>query len=97
MQMLIECRAFETIVGDMVAKLQHDVGATLQRVTTSGKMVAGGVFADGRGIFLLMNITEPSDLFDLLGVEIYDSCRIDIHPIISFEKLGEFFAKIGTK
>ncbi len=93
MQFLIIVRPFETIVGPLAPALQKEVGLAIQRVVASGKMAHGGVIVDGRGCYMVLNINDTSELFDLFGASVYDSCSIEIHPLTTFEKLGELFAK----
>jgi len=92
MRILITFEVFETVKGDDdVRLLRKVVGKQIQQVQNSGKLVEGGIFGDRRGGFLLLDIDEASDLYELLGGALLDNCRVESHPVLSFNELGEFF------
>ena len=92
MRILITFEVFETVKGDEdVRLLREGVGKQIQQVQNSGKLVEGGMFGDRRGGFLLLDIDKASDLYELLGGAIFDTCRVESHPVLSFKELGEFF------
>jgi len=65
------------------------LGCQLQEVMQSGKVSASGVFADARGAFFVLEVDSADELFDLFA-PLIDSLRIETHPLITVEKLGEF-------
>ena len=64
MQVFVKWEAFETITGDdEVQRLRAAVGKQVQHILKSGKSSAGGVFADGRaGFFVLEDFRPGLDL-----------------------------------
>jgi hypothetical protein len=94
MRFLVKFEVFETVIGDANVKhVREAAGRQIQQAQNSGKLIEGGMFGDKRGGFLLLDIDNSSDLYELLGGAILDNCHIESHPILSFEELGEFFKK----
>jgi hypothetical protein len=93
MQFLVIAQVRDSIVGEGVARLRKDVGAAVQRIAGSGKMVAGGNMGGKRALFFLLEVETSQEILSLLGGEIIDNANCDIYPIVSFEDLGKFFAE----
>lgn len=94
MKLFVRFGVFDTITRDAdVSHLRQVFGEQVQRIIASGKMEAGGIFADARAGYLILNIDSPEELMDLLGGAMIDHCRVETHPLMSFEKLAEFFQK----
>ncbi len=92
MRFLVKFEVFETITNDAdVKRLREAAGRQIQHVQSSGKFVEGGMFGDKRGGFFVLDLDKSSDLYDLLGGALLDNCRVESHPVLSFEELGEFF------
>lgn len=92
MKILITFAVFETVTDDDdVRLLRERLGKQIQQVQNSGKLVEGGIFGARRGGFLLLDIDKASDLYELLGGALFDSCRVESHPVLSFKELGDFF------
>jgi hypothetical protein len=60
-------------------------------------MKAGGILGGKRSPFMLLELEKATDILELLGGEIIDSMSVQVYPIISFEELGEFFAKDAAR
>ena len=98
MKYFIRFDVFKTITNDAeVKQVREGVGKQIQHVQNSGKLVAGGIFANKRGGFMLLNIDKPFDIYELLGGAILDKCDVEGHVVLSFEELGEFFRKYPIK
>ncbi len=94
MRIFVKFEVFESVTGeDEVKLLREALGRQIQKAQNSGKLVEGGMFGDKRGGFLVLDIDKSSDLYELLGGAILDSCHVESHPVLSFEELGEFFEK----
>lgn len=94
MKVMVLFSAYESIVGVReVAHLRKCVGECVRRVSASGKMESGGVFADRRGGYMILNVKEPDEFLDLFRGDLLDNMKIEIHPIYTFEALGAFFDK----
>ena len=94
MRFLLTFKVFDSIFRDEdVASIRQAVGAQLGKVHQSGKLVEGGMLADRRGGFFLVDVSESSEIYELLGGVIYDHCDVEVTPVISFEALADFFEK----
>lgn len=90
---LVTTEAYDSIVGDKVMDLCKHVEIAVKRVQASGKMKAGGILGGILGAFMLLEMTESKEIFELLGGDIIDRMHVQVDPIIDFKDLGEFFAK----
>jgi muconolactone delta-isomerase len=91
MLFLVLAEARDTLVGDAVPKLRADVGKAIQRIQASGKLKAGGIMGGRRKGFFLLEADSTKEILELLGSEIIDNMNADVHPVVSFEDLAEFF------
>jgi len=93
MRLLITLKNFETIIKpDDVKRLREMIGKKMQEIQDSGKLIESGVFADDRGAFLLVDVESASELTQLL-FPLHDVCRIETHPVYSFEELSKLFSQ----
>ncbi len=91
MRFIVNFELFENITSqEDVAHARQIAGKQLQHIQSSGKLVEGGMFGDKRGGFFILDLDKAADLYDLLG-SMMDMCRIQCHPVLSFQELGEFF------
>jgi hypothetical protein len=95
MRFHVRFEVFETMTAPAdIARVRQGVGEAVSRIVASGKLELGGALAAKRsGFFVVKDIDDPAQLFDLLGGEILDSCHVEALPILSFEQLGEVFRK----
>jgi hypothetical protein len=97
MLFLVITETRDSIVGERVPQLRADVEKAVKRVTASGKMQAGGILGGRRGAFMLLEMETAKDTLELLGGEILDNMKVELYPIISFQEIGEFFAKDAAR
>ena len=94
MKIMVLFTAFEAIIGsEAVAHLRKQVGEAMKRIGESGKLESGGIFADRRGGYMILNISEAEEMNELFKGDILDNFRIESHPLFTFDRLKEFFAK----
>ena len=93
MQIFVSFEVFDTIIGEAVPRLRQEVGERMQRIMSSGKVVASGIFVEKRGGFCVLEVESAEELMDLLNPTMVDNFHMTAHPLISVEKLGEFFQK----
>ena len=93
MQFLVIAEARDSIVGGAVKQLRADVATAIQRITASGKLLAGGILGGRRMAFLLLELDSTDELLELLGSELIDNMQCDVYPVVSFERIGQFFMK----
>jgi hypothetical protein len=83
----------DSIVLDDDKRLREVLGPQMQQIMESGKVEASGLLTGKRGAFFLLNIDEPAELWELLGPEVYSTCKIEAQPVTPMEKAGELFQK----
>jgi hypothetical protein len=83
----------DAIVLDDDKRLREVLGPQIQKVMESGKVQESGFLTGKRGGFFLLNIDDPADLYELLGPEIYSTCRVEAQPVTPIEKGGELFQR----
>jgi hypothetical protein len=88
--MFVKLKVFETVLGNAARK---PVGSRIKSILESGKVKASGVFCDSREGFFIVDVNSGEELQNLLGGGILDYARVESHPIMSFEKLAEFFER----
>ncbi|HSF49901.1 MAG TPA: hypothetical protein VLA74_03995 [Nitrososphaeraceae archaeon] len=94
MKFLVTTEVFETIHKEEDLKRQSElISAEIKKIMNSGKLVTGGQFADRRGHFFVIDVATEVELLELLGRNILDSCKVENHPIVSFEDFFAFFQR----
>lgn len=97
MRFLVTAKAFDTITReDEVLRIRQVFGEKVRQICTSGNMIEGGVFVDARGCFFLLDVDTATKLYELLS-PLHDFCKIEIHPIDTFEFLEKLFKKLTPK
>jgi hypothetical protein len=97
MKFLVTFEVFDTIVGDGVRPLRAAFGKQLDYVIKSGKMITGGMLADRRGGFFILEAETGFELQSLFGEGMLDHCHVECHAIYEFEELMEFFKKSAAE
>ena len=97
MLFLVMCEARDTLVGDAVPRLRAEVATAIKRIKGSGKLRNGGVLSGQRRPFFLLEVDSAAEILELLGGEIIDNMRTEVHPVASLDELGEFFAQHPPK
>ena len=93
MQVFVKFEVQETITDrGKVMEVRQDSARGMQQVFESGKVVANGMFADARGGFFVLEVDSAEELFDMFASGL-DYLRIETHPLMSVEKLQEFFER----
>ncbi len=80
-----------TIAAD-IGRIRAKFGEKMQEMQRAGTLETGGIFADSRQGFVVLNVASEDEVFMLLG-EIADFCVMETHPLVSFETLGRYFAE----
>ena len=70
----------------------------IRKLEKSGKLLEGGLLADDRGGYLLMEAATPSE-HETLMESIFDSSRytVESHPILPFRNLTKLVGKIEAE
>ena len=93
MQFHVTIRVYDAVVLEQDRTLRQVLGPRLRHVMESGKVQAGGLLADRRGAFFLLDIDAPEEFYDLFGPEVYGTCAIEAQPVVPVEKAGELFQR----
>jgi hypothetical protein len=94
MKFLVTTEVFETIHKEEDLRRQTELIKTqIKTIMNSGKFLTGGQLADKRGHFFVIDVANELELLELLGRNILDSCKVESHPIVSFEDLLGFFER----
>ncbi len=73
-----------------IGRIRAKFGEKLQAIQQVGQLETGGVFADNRQGFLVLNVASEDEAFMALG-ELDDFLVMETHPLIPFETLGRYF------
>ena len=69
------------------------LGPQIQKIMESGKVREAGLLLGKRGGFFLVDVDNPEELFTLFGPELYDTSRVEAHPVMSMEAAGQMFGR----
>jgi hypothetical protein len=93
MKFLVTTEVFETIHKEDLRRQSELITSEIKKIINSGKLVDGGQFADRHDHFFVIDVATEIELLELLGRNILDSCKVENHPIVSFEDLFAFFKR----
>ena len=94
MKFLVTTEVFETIHKEEDLRRQTELIKTqIKTIMNSEKLITGGQLADKRGHFFVIDVANELELLESLGRNILDSCKVESHPIVSFEDLFGFFER----
>ena len=97
MRLFVRFEAFEALTRpEDVARLREVVGRQLEAVQASGRLQASGMFADGRGGFLVLEAADAEEVFRLLGSALLDHCRVETRPLLSLASFGELLQRASA-
>ena len=98
MRILVQCEAFESLVGaEAVADLREIAGRQINKLNESGKLELGWVLGDARAPQFIVNVDSSAELHALLGGAIMDRFKVQTHPIVTFEELARLFEDEAKK
>lgn len=92
-QYFVRVQMFDSISTEADKAARPTIGAALQRIAQSGMMQAGGVLPSNRGGFFVLEVEELSQLYDLLGPEIYATFNTEVQPVLPLDQVGGLFQK----
>jgi hypothetical protein len=90
MRMLLVCRPYSTIVGDLVDTARERAGRQIQGILGSGKVLESGTLGPARGFWFLIEAASATELHALLG-PLPDYCAIEAYPSAPLEDLVRLF------
>ena len=80
-----------------VLAVRHAIGRQIAKISASGKMIDGGIYADARGGFFILDIDSPVEIMQLMAPAAHDYCSITCHPLATFEELGQVFEMLARE
>jgi hypothetical protein len=84
----------ENIVWPEAKTVRNELlGPQIQKIMESGKVREAGLLLGKRGGFFLVDVDNLDELFTLFGPELYDTSRVEAHPVISMEAAGQMFGR----
>jgi len=98
MKFHVKFEVFESLIKDNdVTKVSERAGKTIGQMQSSGKLIDGGMFTDGRSGYLLLEINQSKELMELLAPFV-NSINIESHPVYSMDELKASFEThpVGT-
>ena len=97
MRFFVKAEVFESIMrDDDISRTRHAFAKKVKQIRESGKLLEGGVLADGRGGVFIVNVDSERELMGMLAPEIVDHCHVETRPLASFDDLLELFKRQGA-
>jgi hypothetical protein len=92
MKFLVIWKVFETITQEQAKPLRGGFDQGFGQVLESPKVKDVGGFDDERGLYMILDdVNADGEITEILGPEIFDNGYVEVHPIVSVERLGELF------
>jgi hypothetical protein len=92
MKFLVVWKVFETITQEQAKPLRGGFGQGFGQLLDSPKVKDVGGFDDERGLYMILDdVNADGEITEILGPEIFDNGYVEVHPIVSVERLGELF------
>ena len=92
MKFLVVWKVFETITQEQAKPLRGGFAQGIEQMFDSPKIKDVGGFDDERGLYMILDdVNADGEISEILGPEIFDNGYVEVHPIVSVERLGELF------
>jgi hypothetical protein len=92
MKFLVTWKVFETITQEQAKPLRGGFGQQFDQLFDSPKIKDVGGFDDARGLYMILDdVNADGEITEILGPELFDNGYVEVHPIVSVERLGELF------
>jgi hypothetical protein len=73
-------------------EVRADAAEGLEQLSSSPKVKDIGGFDDERGLYMILDdVNADGEISEILGPEVLDNGYVEVHPIVSVERLGELF------
>lgn len=94
MKFFIKFKAQRTITDRPDIKvLKDEFEKAMDQIFASDKAVHIGMFADQRGGYMVLDVQSSEQLLNLLGPTFLDFFDLEVHPLVAFDAMREFFQK----
>ena len=92
MTFLVIWKSFEPITQEQARPLRADAAKGLEQLSSSPKIKDIGGFDDERGLYMILDdVNADGEISEILGPEVLDNGYVEVHPIVSAERLAELF------
>ena len=92
MKFLVIWKSFETITQEQAKPLRGGFAQGLRPLLDSPKIKDIGGFDDVRGMYMILDdVNADGVISEIIGPEVFDNGYVEVHPIVSVERLGELF------
>jgi hypothetical protein len=92
MKFLVIWKVFETLTQEQAKPLRGGFDQGIGQILDSPKVKDVGGFDDERGLYMILDdVNADGEITEILGPEIFDNGYVEVHPIVSVERLGELF------
>lgn len=93
MKFHLTIKSFDHITGpEEIARMREMIGKKMEQFRQSDAMLEGGVFMEKRTAYFVLESDSEEELFDLIA-PIQDWAEIEMHPLVSLERVKEFFER----
>jgi hypothetical protein len=92
MKFLVIWKVFETITQEQARLAREDYAQGLEQLFNSPKIKDVGGFDDERGLYMILDdVNADGEISEILGPELLDNGYVEVHPVVSVERIGELF------
>ena len=92
MKFLVTWKVFETLTQEQAKPLRGGFAQGLRPLLDSPKIKDIGGFDDERGLYMILDdVNADGEITELLGPELLDNGYVEVHPIVSVERLSDLF------
>ena len=85
-------KAFEIITQEQAKQRRDDYAQGLEQLFESPKIKDVGGFDDERGLYMILDdVSADGEISEILGPELLDNGYVEVHPIVSIERIGQLF------
>ena len=92
MMFLVNWKVFETITQEQARQRREDYAQGLVQLFNSPNIKDVGGFDDERGLYMILDdVNADGEISEILGPELLDNGYVEVHPVVSVERIGELF------
>jgi|SRR5918994_1901689 hypothetical protein len=92
MKFLVTWKVFETLTQEQAKPLRGGFAQGFGQIFDSPKIKDVGGFDDARGLYMILDdVNSAGEITEILGPELLDNGYVEVHPIVSVERLSELF------
>lgn len=70
--------------------IREMVGKQIEHIEKSGMMVDGGTLLGTKGGYFILDVPKSAEILGLLGRTFLENFNIEVHPVLTFQEMGEY-------